>query len=414
MVLKILTTNKKIETCDCVDKDVPTQSAWTRLQKFFLQLATPNNMYSYDNKRLQTDAIACFKVFESQRGSKQKAARKLLIRRTIRRMNPSTCEDLKLVGRCRSYSNMDITQSKTQNPYHNANHIVDVLRRVTSFCQHYTNVNDQVLLPNVLAKETAQLLQVSSLLHDLGHRGHSSQKWTPIEKKEMRKKLRGISSTDLYSKDKDSESRPCSLDSRKDSNSLSGGDFVNLLELLNHDEVDEYISNSEDRKMSRMPTSQAVIDSVPYNEAHHIISIFRYWSEIQDAFASLNSTSHMEMIADIILQTDISTYDDFVMNFKPTTYHAVVTFMKLADLGHFLEDSFEMHLFWVFRIHHEMGTFDKDSWTLSSIAKDTLWFGQKCLEPILKIAVENFLKVDFGNKLLSNYRRNMESWRKFV
>lgn len=90
--------------------------------------------------------------------------------------------------RCRSFSSMD-HRSFSQNPYHNANHVCDVLKRITLFCRHYKNKHGVLTLPVRLPKHTRLVLQLAGLLHDIGHRGHGSQEWSVNDKTRMRRSL---------------------------------------------------------------------------------------------------------------------------------------------------------------------------------------------------------------------------------
>lgn len=95
----------------------------------------------------------------------------IFIRGVLRRMNPNSSRrsfSAKIhrlrSSLCRSVSSMDIRQDATQNPYHNAFHVYDVLERVTTFCKNYA-CDDSELLPSSLDNKTCQLLQVNIFLN---------------------------------------------------------------------------------------------------------------------------------------------------------------------------------------------------------------------------------------------------------
>lgn len=155
-------------------------------------------------------------------------------------------------------------------------------------------------------------------------------------------------------------------------------------------------------------------DGIPYNEDFHILQTLRNWTNIRAVFPGL-SFSQMELVADLIMETELGSYKGFFDNFKPSIYNVLVVFLKLADLGHFLEDDFRLHLYWVFRVHHELGTFRTNTdWNISTIAKDTLFFGKTFVEPTLKIATEQFLEAKFAQKITDNYLSNMSKWGAYI
>lgn len=187
-----------------------------------------------------------------------------------------------------------------------------------------------------------------------------------------------------------------SIDSQTSQSSSNGG-WNALLELLKKDKI----GGSEATR-------------VPFNEAYHILYVIREWKTIREVFPRVDQ-SDLETIADLILQTDLGTYAHFIDEFTPTLHNVLAVFIKLADLGHFLEDTFQMHIFWVFRVHHELRTFEANpDWTIADIAKDTVNFGDTFVRPILEIATTHFLEQSFAETLVRNFKSNMQGWARYL
>lgn len=156
-----------------------------------------------DSKRIEYGVLRNLEAFDCTRMRQVLKPRKKFVREVLQSMNPHSSfatetdqtdkEDLVFTveaKRCRSFSNTDVLREQTHNPYHNANHIHDVLQRVTLFCKEYKNVTGTSLLPEVLPRDLCQVLQIAGLMHDIGHKGHGSKEWSETDKSRMIRRLR--------------------------------------------------------------------------------------------------------------------------------------------------------------------------------------------------------------------------------
>ena len=116
----------------------------------------------------------------------------------------------------------------------------------------------------------------------------------------------------------------------------------------------------------------------------------------------------LESLVELIIQTDLSTHQTFLDSYQDTEWYNTVLLLRLADLGHFLSDRRETHVFWVFRIHAEIGTGSR--MTLKELANDTVNFGTRFVLPLLHLA-KKILQPEAWKRLALNYEDKMRLWK---
>ena len=222
-----------------------------------------------------------------------------------------------------------------------------------------------------------KILQIAALCHDMGHEGIDNGSWSELQKLRM---LRRLSSTSVA----------------RSYVSLTGS-FGSVTTL------------EDTHSCSAQSWESTPIRPTAFNELLHALNCIETISPYTGhLFPGRDSDETMNMLVDLILQTDVSTYQTFFATCKFTSLDVLVLLLKLADLGHFLADDFGTHAYWVFRIHSEMGT--ARGMTLDHIAADTMRFGSTFVLPLLEHS-KQVLQAPCWNQIVTNYRRNIDTWR---
>ena len=273
------------------------------------------------------------------------------------------------------------------NPYHNTKHILDVLTKVTWFLD---NISDKCE-----GRPDRTILQIAALCHDTGHGGYGNDSWSELPKARLSSKLsEGIVLSDATRR---SRSLPASFLSRGScSSSSSFSSFASFQSILSQLSGD----GQSTKKFSA------------FNEAMHALNCVEIVAPYEKRlFPGVNSKDSLDSLVELILQTDLATHQKFLDSYEDTSWYNMVLLLRLADLGHFLSDRRENHVFWVFRIHAEMGTGGR--MTLKELAKDTVNFGMTFVLPLLQLA-KKVLKPEAWRRLALNYEETICLWNTYL
>lgn len=149
----------------------------------------------------------------------------------------------------------------------------------------------------------------------------------------------------------------------------------------------------------------ALVDfSLSYNEMMHVYDsmqlIEKYLMKLFPKYVFEN----IRTIITLILSTDIALHDNYMKRYIQdctSRIGVMMLILKLADVSHPLRP-FHVHLYWVFNHHRENRT---DFTSVQDITKDTLWFYNRFVEPMLF----SFNK-HFGLEI-QQYLKNKQEWK---
>ena len=112
-------------------------------------------------------------------------------------------------------------------------------------------------------------------------------------------------------------------------------------------------------------------------------------------------------IITLILSTDITLHDNYMDKYiqeGKSKIGVMMLILKLADVSHPLRP-FHVHLYWVFNHHRENHT---GLTSVQDIAKDTLWFYKRFVEPMLFIFNKHF------GCPFPEYLKNKQEWKSLL
>jgi hypothetical protein len=334
---------------------------------------------SYSQKEVERE---CVRLLESKEGPNARSKRnhkifKVIVKQALRSF-PSPVGSLANTSSISSFDVMGVRG----NPYHNSKHVLDVLTKVTWFSN---NISDKCE-----GKPDRTLLQIAALCHDTGHGGYGNDSWSELPKAKLSIKL--SEGSVLSEATTRSRSFSASFLSRRSRSSSSFASFSSLQSIVSQLSGD----GQSTKKFSA------------FNEAMHALKCVEIVAPYQKRlFPGVNSEDSLDSLVELILQTDLATHQKFLDSYEDTSWYNMVLLLRLADLGHFLSDHRETHIFWVFRIHAEMGTGGR--MTLTELAKDTVSFGTTFVLPLLHLA-KKVLQPEAWKRLALNYKESIGLW----
>lgn len=243
------------------------------------------------------------------------------------------------------------------NPYHNIHHVYEVLQVTTLLIE---------LMPKSrLTPSEKTLIQIAALFHDYKHFGKSNNDWN----------------------DYDKSSREGSYHSIEDSmDSFTGIQCTNSF--------NEY-----------MHFSRAIYVILQYKE---------------DLFPDLSQVYICELIRTLILSTNMEKNDSYFKEIKdkPTKINDMILIIKLADISHPLR-IFHVHLYWVYKISSEkidiillqQDDHGNQVLTIDYLAKDTLFFINNFVKPLVDLFTHRYRKSNFLKQCLET---NINLWKQML
>lgn len=147
--------------------------------------------------------------------------------------------------------------------------------------------------------------------------------------------------------------------------------------------------------------------SFSYNEMMHVHDSMQLIEKYLMKLFPKHVFENIRTIITLILSTDIALHDEYMKRYildSTSKIGVMILVLKLADVSHPLRP-FHVHLYWVFNHHRENHT--KLS-CVQDIAKDTLWFYNRYIQPMLFIFKKNF-KLD-----MVEYLKNKQQWKSLL
>ena len=197
------------------------------------------------------------------------------------------------------------------------------------------------------------MLQVSALCHDYGHNGITNNDWDDDSIHEQKLRLNSVESIDFQ-------------------------------------EFDDYNYES-------------------YNELMHIEmtieSVLKYKKSL---FGSYSERTIRSIISKLILSTDLRVHDRYFKEYitNGSKIGTMILILKLADVSHILRP-FRVHLYWVYRIKGETNATQLDT---DYISKDTLWFADAFVRPLLDVFTNQY---PVAKCLIKQFQSNLEIWNNY-
>ena len=233
--------------------------------------------------------------------------------------------------------------------YHNLSHTYEVVQMTTYLLGC---VPEDELTP-----VDRTILQVAALCHDYGHTGISNKDW-------------------------DDESI-CKLTHR-----VSSTESVNRI-----NSIEMYQS---------------------YNESMHIEMtmdvIIKYHKQL---FGKMSLDAIRHHIETLILSTDISAHNDYMVNYiaKNTKMSVMILILKLADISHILRP-FHVHLYWVYKLKQECRhcRHCRHCHDIGYVSQDTIKFANAFVKPLMNVFVMKYPK---ANDLEGQMNDNLEQWSEY-
>lgn len=172
-------------------------------------------------------------------------------------------------------------------------------------------------------------------------------------------------------------------------------------------------------RLTRLPSEEQVRvverilhEKASWNEKMHAIEglFILHACDVRMAHEPLRT------MVETIVYTSLDLHELFLSRFDaadPFWHGALV--LKLADLGHFFM-SVPVHVYWVFKLHEEQYRIDKRDThrCVRSVAQNTLAFGARFVEPLLRLVEEHDVIADAETVLLAPYERNRSVWKTFM
>ena len=144
--------------------------------------------------------------------------------------------------------------------------------------------------------------------------------------------------------------------------------------------------------------------SLSYNEMMHVHDSLQLIEKYLVQLFPNHVFETVRVIITLILSTDIALHDKYMDKYiqeGESKLGVMMLILKLADVSHPLRP-FHVHLYWVFNHHKENHT---GLTSVQDIAKDTLWFYKRFLEPMLFL-----FNKQFGCPF-SEYVKNKQEWK---
>ena len=153
----------------------------------------------------------------------------------------------------------------------------------------------------------------------------------------------------------------------------------------------------------RERTQSTNIDfSMSYNEMIHVHDSLQAIEKYLIRLFKTDVFKNIKTIITLILSTDITLHDKYMIQYV-NKLGVMMLILKLADISHALRP-FKVHLYWVFNHHREN---HNEYLSLGDIAKDTLWFYNRYLEPTLFVFDKHFDVPE----LKDQYTKNKLHWK---
>jgi hypothetical protein len=197
------------------------------------------------------------------------------------------------------------------------------------------------------------MLQVSALCHDYGHDGITNNEWDDDSIHLQKLRLNSVESIDIQ-------------------------------------ELEEYNYES-------------------YNELMHIeMTIEHVLKCRKKLFGSYSERTIRSIISKLILSTDLRVHDRYFKEYitNGSKIGTMILILKLADISHILRP-FRVHLYWVYRIKGETSATELDT---AFIAKDTLWFADTFVRPLLDVFTKQYPMAKCLNDQIES---NLETWKTY-
>lgn len=161
------------------------------------------------------------------------------------------------------------------------------------------------------------------------------------------------------------------------------------------------------RKRGESHEDTLVDFSLSYNEMMHVHDSLQLIEKYLVQLFPINVFEHVRTIITLILSTDIALHDNYMDKYiqeGKSKIGILMLILKLADVSHPLRP-FHVHLYWVFNHHRENQT---SLTSVQDIAKDTLWFYNRFVEPMLFIFDKHF-ECPFPE-----YFKNKQEWKSLL
>lgn len=158
----------------------------------------------------------------------------------------------------------------------------------------------------------------------------------------------------------------------------------------------------------RSENQDTLVDfSLSYNEMMHVHDSLQLIEKYLVKLFSGNVFETIRSIITLILSTDIALHDNYMDKYiqeGKSKIGVMMLILKLADVSHPLRP-FHVHLYWVFNHHRENHT---GLTSVQDIAKDTLWFYNRFVDPMLFLFNKHF------GCQFPEYVNNKQEWKSLL
>lgn len=157
----------------------------------------------------------------------------------------------------------------------------------------------------------------------------------------------------------------------------------------------------------RNRADHTIVDfSRSYNEMMHVHDSLQLIEKYLIQLFPTHGCKNIQTIITLILSTDLGLHDQYMSKYIQnvnSNLGMMILVLKLADVSHPLR-SFHVHLYWVF--NHQLENYTNLT-DVKDIAKDTLWFYNQFIEPMLYLFDKHF-KVP---ELINQFNKNKREWK---